>query len=158
MRKLCAFVTLLTACAAAVPASAETATTAVVVRVTVASRTSLRVSNRELSFDVERANGTAVATVDFFAGARVNAGGGVVLSVEPVTSIDGPGGAADVDAAVTFSGDGDGTLAGSVEASGPTTAGQWRGSGVHRGRLVFTLHAAAPGHYDLPVRFVLSTP
>jgi hypothetical protein len=37
-------------------------------------------------------------------------------------------------------------------------AGQWAGSGVRRGRLVFTLHAASAGAFNVPIRFVLSAP
>jgi hypothetical protein len=82
----------------------------------------------------------------------------VVLSVEPLRAFDGPGGAADVVTAVSFSGVGEGTTSGALVQSQPSIAGRWTGSGLRTGTLVFVLRAAAPGTYLLPVRFVLSTP
>jgi hypothetical protein len=128
------------------------------VTVTVAARTSLRVSSDRLEFAMPRDNGQATAAVDFVAGARLPAGSALVLSVEPLSGLEGPGGAADVDAAVTFEGEGDGTAHGALVNTRPSVAGRWQGSGRRTGRLLFTLHAAAAGVYTLPVRFVLSTP
>ena len=81
-----------------------------------------------------------------------------MLSVEPVRSLDGPGGAADVESSVSLAGQGEGTLTGAVGFAGPTVAGRWVGSGLRTGRLVFSLRVAASGRYTLPVRFVLSAP
>jgi hypothetical protein len=81
-----------------------------------------------------------------------------MLTVEPLGSIAGPGGAADAGAAISFDGDGDGIRSGTLGGAAPTIAGRWHGSGLHRGRLRFTLRATASGHYELPVRFVLATP
>jgi len=158
MRLLSALGTLGFFIAIAVPAAASDAVTAsIAVTVQVSSRTSLRVSSELLEF-ADAGGTTPTAAVDFRAGARVAAGSDVVLTVEPLRAIDGPGGAADVDAAVSFSGEGDGTLTGSLAPTQPAVAGRWHGSGLRQGRLVFTLHASAAGVYSLPVRFVLSTP
>jgi hypothetical protein len=59
---------------------------------------------------------------------------------------------------LTFNGEGAGTTSGSVTAEAPTVAGQWIGSGVRRGRLVFALRSSTRGTHIVPVRFVLSTP
>ena len=140
------------------PASAgDTATAAIVVHATFSSRTSLKVSTELLRFDVARPDSDAAAAVDFSAAARTQPGAEVVLSVEPLRVVEGPGGAADVESSMTFAGEGDGLLAG-VVAAGPTIAGRWTGSGLRTGRVVFSMRAAAAGTYTVPVRFVLSAP
>jgi hypothetical protein len=138
--------------------SAESATASITVTAEFASRTSLKVSSQVLSFQVSDPAQTAVAVVDFSAGARTRSGGDVVLTVEPLRSVEGPGGAADVDTAVTFSGTGNGTLSGTLQSVNATVAGRWNGSGLRTGQLTFALHASVSGTYTVPVRFVLSTP
>jgi hypothetical protein len=138
--------------------AAEQASASIVVHARFHSRTSLRVSARLLQFEVPTESQAAIAAVDFSAGARTAADAEVVLSVEAARSIGGPGGAADVETSLSFSGEGDGTRSGSVGTDIPTVAGRWTGSGLRTGRLVFTLRAAAPGAYSVPLRFVLSTP
>lgn len=137
--------------------AADTKVATVGVRVEVSSRTSLRVSSELLQFSILDGSGAATATVDFYAGVRVPGGSDVVLTVEPVQSIEGPGGAADVDATVAYSGEGQGLVSGQL-TGGPSVVGRWRGSGLRRGHLVFTLHALPPGVYTMPVRLVVSTP
>ena len=122
------------------------------------SRTSLSVSTQRLQFQVVNPDEPVTAIVDFSAAARTFAGGEVVLSVEPTRSLDGPGGAADIESGLTFTGEGEGTLGGVVRGDAPAVAGRWIGSGTRTGRLLFTLRAAAPGNYSVPVRFVLSAP
>ena len=139
-------------------AGQELATARIVVSAQFSSRTSLTVSSRILHFDVADPAQPAVAAVEFEAAARTATGGDVVLSVEPTRAIVGPGGAADVETAVTFEGDGEGTVAGALDPAAASVAGRWQGSGRRSGRLIFSLRAAAPGNYTLPVRFVLSTP
>jgi hypothetical protein len=153
----CTLTVVLLLTAGTAPA-ADTSRTAVPVTVQVSSRTSLRVSNELLQFALEERAGVATATVDFAAGARVASDSDVVLSIEPLRSIVGPGGAADTDASVDFAGQGDGTISGTLGSASPSIAGRWHGSGMRQGRVTFTLHAAAAGVYSLPVRFVLSTP
>lgn len=141
------------------PASAgDTATAAVVVHATFSSRTSLKVSSELLRFDVARPDSDAAAAVEFSAAARTQAGAEVVLAVEPLRLVEGPGGAADAESSMTFAGEGDGLLAGVVAAGGPTVAGRWIGSGLRTGRVLFSMRAAAAGTYTVPVRFVLSAP
>jgi hypothetical protein len=122
------------------------------------SRTSLTVSADTLRFDVTAPGSPAIVSVEFVAGARTRAAGEVVLTVESLREVEGPGGAADVDTAVAFAGDGDGTQAGRLRPAEPVVAGRWTGSGRRIGRLRFTLSTETVGAYTLPVRFVLSAP
>jgi hypothetical protein len=147
-------------CAAAAPPvhGSDSANGAVVVTARFGARTSLTVSTRVLHFDVANPSEAVQAEVDFAAGARTSAGAEVVLSVEPEQAVSGPGGAADVETSITFAGEGEGTMAGTVDASSPAVAGRWTGSGRRTGRLIFSLRAGAAGSYTLPVRFILSTP
>lgn len=139
-------------------AASDRATGAVAVTAQFTSRTSLTVSTQLLQFDLAAPGQRATAIVDFSAGARTRTGGDVVLSVEPERAVDGPGGAADVESSMTFTGEGDASLAGEVRPTGASIAGRWTGSGLRTGRLVFALRANASGTYTVPMRFVLSTP
>ena len=122
------------------------------------SRTSLRVSTEVLRFEVTPTGGPATAAVDFSAGVRTQSGAEVMLSVER-RSADGAGGGTDAATPITFAGQGSGTLDGSLDSvSAQAVAGRWTGSGLRHGRLVFALHAGAPGAHTVPVRFVLSAP
>jgi hypothetical protein len=159
MRVLSALV--LTAALLGVPAAAaasETASASVVVAATFSTRTSLTVSSDELRFDVTTASQPAVASVEFSAGARTVSSAQVVLSVEPLAEVEGPRGNAQPDCALSFTGQGNGSVGGGVALKGSTVAGRWTGSGLRQGRLVFALRADAPGSYTVPVRFVLTAP
>ena len=138
-------------------AAGESATATVSVRAEFGARTALRLSSDVLRFDVASPTEEALAVVDFSAAARTRSGGEVVLSVEPLGT-RGPGGAADVETSVSFRGDASGVLSGDLQSAAPTAAARWQGSGVRQGRLTFALRAAAAGQYEVPVRFVLSTP
>ena len=141
------------------PAAAEEVATAnVTVNLNLSTRTSLKVSSPVLQFDVTQPGEAVTAALDFTAGARLSTGADVVLSIEPLRAIPGPGGPADADGALTFTGEGDGVLAGAISTTHGTVVGRWVGSGMRAGRIVFTLRAHAAGTYSLPVRFVLSTP
>ena len=134
-------------------AAPDTATRTVTAQVQIAARSSLIVSSQVLRFSVLHPGQPAVATVDFVAGVRTQAGGEVVLTVETDAS--------DVlaaDARLTFSGEAEATLDGAVTMRGPSVAGRWIGSGRRTGRIAFALHGAARGTYQIPVRFVLSAP
>jgi hypothetical protein len=161
MRALSAILTSL-ALASAVAVSearaAETVTASIAVNVQIASRTSLKVSSEVVRFNVAEGETAARASIEFRAGARVASGVDVVLTVEPLHEVKGPGGAADIETSLSFDGGGDGVLRGRLDAEVPTVAGRWQGSGLRQGRLFFTIHANAAGTYTLPVRFVLSTP
>jgi hypothetical protein len=139
-------------------AAAETVTRTLAVTARFESRTSLTISSELLRFDVLGPDQPASTVVEFSAAARTGSGGEVVLSVEPVSALTGPGDAPVANSLVSFSGEGQGTLRGVVSSIAPTIAGRWTGSGVRGGRLVFLLQAAVPGSYTLPVRFVLTAP
>ena len=131
---------------------AESKSSTVAVVAGVGTRTSLKVSSQILPFAVSGTEESAVAVIEFSAGARTQTGADVVLTVERLPSVDCPDGTD-----VTFAGEGRGTTAGTLEPLAPTIAARWTGSGLRTGRLTFVLHAA-PGIYTVPVRFVLSAP
>jgi hypothetical protein len=161
MRRASFFAVVLAAAAgiATDVSAAETAASSVAVSAQFSSRTSLRVSTDLLRFDVADPDRSATAAVEFSAGARTYSGAEVVLSVEPLRAVEGPGGAADdVPSSVSFSGEGAGTMAGALSSSSPSVAGRWLGSGLRQGRVVFALRAGLSGSYSVPVRFVLSAP
>ena len=139
--------------------AADAVTASVVVTAQFNSRTSLRVSTDVLKFDVAVGGDPATAAVDFSAGARTYTGGEVMLSVERRPSAGGAADGTERESSVTFAGLGNGTLDGSLDsASSQAVAGRWTGSGLRHGRLVFALHAGAPGAQIVPVRFILSAP
>ena len=105
-----------------------------------------------LRFEVTSPGQPVTATVEFSAGTRTQSDAHVVLSVDPIRGLEGPGGAGDVEASLSFAGHGEGTLDGMLRGAGPTVAGQWIGSGLRHGRLVFALRAGATGTYTVPVR------
>jgi len=131
--------------------AAETARSSVTVMATFSSRTTLQVSSDLLQFDVTQPQTPATASIDFLAAGRTHAGDVVVLSIEPVVS-------SPVLSTLSFSGEGEGTRSGIVAGDRLSIAGQWSGSGVRQGRLVFTLRADAAGAFNVPIRLVLSAP
>ena len=138
--------------------AAESAAASVVVTAQFGSRTALKVSTELLRFDVTTAEQSAVAIVEFSAAARTRQNGEVVLTVERVGALSGPGGAADVEASLTVSTAGNGGSAGTLDPSAQVVAGRWVGSGRRAGQLAFSLRSSVPGVYSVPVRFVLSAP
>lgn len=153
------FVVSVVACAFASAAPVAAQVTASIPAVaSVQARTSLAVSSHLLEFHIVAPGEGAAASVEFSAGARTASGAQVVLSIEPLTAVQGPGGAADVEASVAFEGQGAGTEAGVLTDQVPAVVARWRGSGLRTGRLLFTLRASAPGVYLLPLRFVISAP
>jgi hypothetical protein len=153
-----AAVLLASACVMPVSAWADQANGSVTVTAQFSSRTSLTVSASTLQFDVASPSVEATVAVEFAAGARTASGAEVILSIEPMRAVEGPGGAADVETSLSFASDGSGTPGGPVASHGSTVAGRWIGSGLRQGRLVFSLRAGAAGAYTVPVRFVLSAP
>ena len=153
---------VLTVAALAAPsfaAASDTATSVVVVSANFGSRTSLKVSTELLQFDVTAPGQPASVAVTFSAGARTQTGGEVVLSVEASRAIDGPGGAADVETALSFSGEGDGTLGGPVHGHAPTRCGTLdRQRPSNRAAWCSRSVPGAPGVYSVPVHFVLESP
>jgi hypothetical protein len=139
------------------PAAEEIGSRHITMNVSLAARTSLKVSSRVLQFDVTRPDEAATAALEFAAGARMPAGCDVVLTIEPLQAVvDGTVAAAVTD--LRFVGEGTGMLSGSIAADRSTIVARWQGSGLREGRLLFTLRARAAGSYSLPVRLVLSTP
>jgi hypothetical protein len=134
--------------------AADTACGSVTVVATFSSRTTLKVSSELLAFDVTGADTAATASVDFVAAARTHASGPVVLSIDPIREASSESAVS----SLTFDGDGAGTTSGSVTAAASTVAGQWVGSGVRQGRLVFALRSSTLGTHIVPIRFVLSAP
>jgi hypothetical protein len=128
--------------------AAESATASLVVSVRFSTRTSLKVSSDVLRFDVTQPGEVATAVVDFSAAARTEPGGEIVLSVEPLQTVDG---------SISVRGEGDGVI-GVAALAHPVIAGQWMGSGTRSGRLVFALCSSVTGAYAVPLRFVLSAP
>ena len=134
--------------------AAESACSSVTVVATFSSRTTLQVSSDLLRFDVISADAPATASIDFVAAARTHAGGPVVLSIEPVRPADSD----DAASSLSVNGDGASTMSTAISADEPTVAGQWIGSGVRRGRLVFALRTAMLGNHVIPIRLVLTAP
>jgi hypothetical protein len=156
--RLVVMLVLLALPGATAAAAEDVARASVSVNAQFTSRTSLKVSSELLRFEVVEAGATATASIEFSAGARTPSDGDVVLTIEPMRAIEGPGGAADVEASLSVSGEGQGLVAATVNPTSGTVIGRWQGSGLRAGRLVFALRTNATGSYSLPVRFVLSTP
>ena len=138
---------------ARVDAASDTMTRTVMGHAQIASRTSLTVSNQLLQFTVPDPAQPALATVDFIAGVRTHAGAEVVLTVEAAAMPAGRG-----ESRLTFSGNGDGVLAGALGPTQSAIVGRWVGSGRRAGRIAFALQAPSAGTYSVPLRFVLSVP
>src|SRR3954468_15361957 len=145
--------TILVADMPAVHADATAAS--VLVTAQFSSRTSLKLSSQVLRFEVTSPDRAALAVIDFSAAARTRQDGEVVLTVQAIGTLAGPGGAADPETSLTFAGQGEGMLAGDLRPSAVSLAGRWIGSGLRTGRLTFALRSPAAGTYSLPVRLVL---
>ena len=139
---------------AAPSAAADSASATVVVNAQFSTRTSLKVSSQMLQFAVGAGDQAPSVAVDFSAAARTQAGGEVMLLIEPLGGIDGD---AEGSAEMTFAGEGQGTARGALAVGGLTPVARWTGSGLRTGRLTFTLRAAT-GRYTVPVRFLLTAP
>jgi hypothetical protein len=137
------------------PLDASDAVQQVTVSASLQSRTSLRVSSETLVFTVSPDGDSGTATLDYVASTRTRGDAEVVLAIEPVRGVVGPGGSADVETSMAFATDSGG---GALGAPWPSSAARWIGSGSRAGRITFTLRAAAAGTYVVPVRLVLSTP
>jgi hypothetical protein len=89
------------------------------------------------------------ASIDFEAGARTRSAGHVLLVF--VADVAAP------DGTLTLVGGSDGTIPGPITDGSPAVVARWVGSGLRAGRMVFQLQAA-PGRYEIPIRFLLETP
>jgi hypothetical protein len=128
------------------------------VRATFEQRSAVRASTPVLQFNVVDPAEPALASVEFTASARTSSGAEVLLVLEPIGTVRGPGGAADVETRLALEGGTGGVLAGDVPSSSPLTAARWTGSGQRGGRLVFSLRASAPGQYSVPISLAVSVP
>jgi phage tail sheath gpL-like len=133
------------------------ATTTVAATASVAPRPTLTVSSHVLQFRIEPGTTQAEAVIEFTAAMRARPDAEVLLTIEVAKAIQGPGGA-DVDAALTFTGEGAGVQSGSLDTTRSVVAARWSGGGQRRGRLVVMLRAAAPGDYTVPISYFLGTP
>jgi hypothetical protein len=98
--------------------------------------------------------------IDFRAAARTSSGGEVLLTVEPLECTGSPsGGPSETGTSVEFQGTGDGARSGVLNTGSPEAAARWVGSGVHTGRLAFTVRGlAARQGATIPLRFLLAAP
>jgi hypothetical protein len=129
-------------------------TATLVLRASLAPRTSLHVSTMRLRFDVAADGHGAIATVDYRAAARTEAGRPVLLTIEPDGDLEAADGSGTTGLAV-----GCGGQASYLELTSgqPSLIGRWMGSGLWQGVVGCRLdRAVAPGRYSLPVKFVLS--
>jgi hypothetical protein len=122
-------------------------TVRIMARATLAERTSLTVSTKVLQFVVPPGTRTASASIEFTAGVRTRPGTDVLIVSDPVPQFDG---------VLRFAGEGEGILAGELQAGTPAVLARWVGGGQRRGRVVFTLEGVAPGIYCIPVRLAIS--
>jgi hypothetical protein len=99
-------------------------------------------------------------SIEFRAAARTSRDGEVLLTVEPLGSIGAlSGGPSESGTSVEFLGTGDGALSGVLNDGSPEAAARWVGSGVHTGRLTFTVRGlAARQGAAIPLRFLLTAP
>ena len=130
---------------------------------TVRPSTSLRVSDHLLVIDPRplRYHGPIVAgAIEFRAAARTAGDGEVVLTVEPLTTIDAlGGGAADGLTTISFQGSGVGAKDGVLRDRRPQTVARWVGSGLHTGRVTFVVRGPlTPQGATVPLRFLLTAP
>jgi hypothetical protein len=133
--------------AAASIAAASDRTVTIAARATISERTSLSVSSNSLQFVVVPGNTTATATLDFTAAVRTAPGREVVVIAEPVVPrYEG----------LRFEGEGEGVLSGQLSADAPAVVARYTGGGLRQGKIAFTLEAAAPGVYTVPVRLLVT--
>jgi hypothetical protein len=137
--------------------AAESVPASVKVTAQLSSRTSLRVSNDLLQFEVVYPTQPVMVSVGFAAGARTFPDGAVLLSFEMVEHVRGIDGLPHGGATLTLMNEDGGTLT-EVKPGVPTTARHWVGSGLRTGHLVLALRAETAGRYMVPIRVTLSAP
>jgi hypothetical protein len=116
---------------------------------------SLRVSPEPVVFTLLPGQERATAAIEYLALVRTARDAEVLLILEPVEGIECAGGAADVEAALSFDSGGGprGLLPGA-----PTLAARWMGSGSRSGQITLTLRAALAGVCVVPLRLQLVLP
>jgi hypothetical protein len=138
-------------------ATAESAPATVKVTAQLSSRTSLRVSNDVLQFEVLYPTQPVVVSVGFVAGARTTDRSPVLLLFEMVEAVRGIDGVHHGDATLTLMNE-DGGVITELKPGTPATARRWVGSGQRAGRLLFALRAETAGRYRVPMRLTLTAP
>jgi hypothetical protein len=125
-------------------------TQAVTATVTFGPRIMLQVSSQVLHFHVTDPSAPAEASVDFAVAGRTGKAGALVLAVEVV---EPPGPAPYALAIVGGSG---GVAIGALAHDAPKVVARWLGGGFQSGRVTFRLDAA-PGRYEIPLRFLVKS-
>ena len=133
---------------ALVASPAQQVTQAVTATVTFGPRITLQVSSQVLHFDVTDPSASATASVDFAVAGRTGKDGEVALAVEIV---DSPG---PTPYALSIAGGFDGVTTGPLAHDAPKVIARWGGGGFRSGRVTFRLDAA-PGRYEIPIRFLV---
>jgi hypothetical protein len=101
-----------------------------------------------------------VGFIEFRAAARTARHSEVVLTVEPMSTLDALGnGAAGPQPAVGFLGSGERARNGVLRAGQPAEVARWVGSGLHAGRVTFVVRGSVrPQGASVPLRFLLALP
>jgi len=122
--------------------------------------TSLRVSGDVLVIESHAGDGPVeVGSISFRAAARTARGGDVLLTVEPLSSVQGLGGGPGTLTAISFVGSGVGVQDGVLRDGRPETVARWVGSGLHTGRVTFVVSGPLPPQgASVPLRFLLTSP
>lgn len=149
------------ACVAAADAS-DQAVALVRFQAAVGPGTSLSVSDQRLLIE-PGSSGRDVpvetGTIGFRAAARTSGDGDVVLTVEPLGTLQASAGSGDTATTISFLGRGAGVQDGVLRQGIPQTVARWVGSGVHRGSLTFVASGPLPQRgASVPLRFLLTAP
>jgi hypothetical protein len=123
-------------------------TQAVTATATFGPRIALQVSSQVLHFHVTDPSAPALMSVDFAVWGRTGKDGAMALAVEIV---DPPG---PTPYALAIVGGSEGVAAGPLAHGAPKVMARWGGGGFRSGRVTFRLDAA-PGRYEIPVRFLV---
>jgi hypothetical protein len=123
-------------------------TQAVTATATFGPRIALQVSSQVLHFHVTDPSAPALMSVDFAVGGRTGKDGELVLAVEVVEPPRSS------PYSLTIAGGSDGVAAGPLAADVPKVVARWPGGGFQSGRVTFRLDAA-PGRYEIPLRFLV---
>lgn len=141
-------------------AAAESVQRSITVRADVASRTTLRVSAEMVRFHVLNTAVPATASIDFAAGARTQAAGEVIFTIEPLGWTEAPDvdGTAAPQAGAGFGRRDEEITAVDVSTPGRKVARRWVGSGLRHGTVRLVFRATKPGYYEVHLRVFLSAP
>lgn len=142
-----AFLPIALLCLVGASLSASDRTVTVLVRTTIGERSSLAVSNNLLQIVVLPGSTTGTASLEFTAGVRTLPGNEALVVAEPLQQFDGT---------LTFSGRGEGVLAGALPGDGAAVIARYVGGGQRHARIEFTLNGVPPGTYTIPIRLFVT--